>query len=98
MGKAKAAESPKGTGTRKKWGGTGEAKEERLEREISIEDELKTTILNEVPKMKMITHSAISLKYNIRISLVKEILNELVDANKIKPYMMTNRLKIYVPA
>ncbi|NVM54010.1 MAG: hypothetical protein HWN66_09950 [Candidatus Helarchaeota archaeon] len=94
--KAKPSTTPKAK--RKKWGVSDKEKDEHFERDIYIEDDLMNTILKEVPKMKMITHSLISLKYNIRISLVKKILNDLLGEKKIKPYILSNRLKVYVPA
>ena len=89
--------SPATSGKRKKWGG-GEDKTEHFERDLFVEDEMRQTIINEVPKMKIITHGIISQKYNIRISVVKQILKELLTAKKIKPYLQANRLKIFIPA
>ena len=94
----KKAGPPKTSGKRKKWGSAEKEKDEHFERDIFVEDTLRQTIINEVPKMKMITHALVSQKYNIRISIVKQILKELLAENKIKPYIEANRLKVFVPA
>ena len=83
---------------RKKWGASDKDKVEHFERDIFIEDELLNTIKAEVPKMKMITPSIISQKYNLRISLVKDILKELIEQKLIKQVITTNRLKVFIPA
>ncbi|MHA1267498.1 MAG: hypothetical protein ACTSRS_19845 [Candidatus Helarchaeota archaeon] len=98
MVKKKKDSSPKTSGKRKKWGGAGRTSEDHFERDISVTDELKQTLLEEIPKMKMITPSILSQKYNIRISVIKHLLNELQAANKIKPYIYSRRLKVFVPA
>jgi len=90
--------SPATSGKRKKWGGDDTDKTDHFERDIFVEDEMRQTIIKEVPTMKIITHAIISQKYNIRISVVKQILKELLTAKKIKPYLQTNRLKVFVPA
>lgn len=96
MPKKKLASSPKAK--RKKWGSSDKEKEDHFQRDIFIAEDLINTIKAEVPKMKMITHSIISRKYNIRISVIKKILSVLLAENKIKPYILSNRLKVYVPA
>ncbi len=83
---------------RKKWGGSDKDRDEHFERDIFLADDMKQTILQEVPKMKMITEAVVSQKYNIRISIVKEILRQLLTENKIKPYIKSSRLKVFTPA
>lgn len=82
----------------KKWGVATKEKEERAQREIMLEDDLIKTLKAEVPKMKMITLALIAQKYNLRISVAKLILKELIETEKIKPYFETNKLKVFVPA
>ncbi|MHA1649127.1 MAG: hypothetical protein ACTSYB_02945, partial [Candidatus Helarchaeota archaeon] len=80
----------------KKWGVSAKEKEEHAERDMFIEEDLIETIRKEVPKMKMITPSLVAQKFNVRISIVKKILRELAEENKIKTYIYSNRLKVYV--
>ncbi|NVM31860.1 MAG: hypothetical protein HWN65_23675 [Candidatus Helarchaeota archaeon] len=98
MPKKKDKAAPKGKAKRKKWGASDKEKEEHFERDIFIKENLIKTIKDEVPKMKMITLSSVAQKYNIRISVVKRILNDLVEENKIKPFIQSNRLKVFVRA
>ena len=82
----------------KKWGASTKEKTEHFHRDIFVEEELISTIKEEVPKMKMITPSLVAQKYSVRISVVKQILRELIEANKIKSFIKTNKLKVFVPA
>ncbi|MHA1359855.1 MAG: hypothetical protein ACTSRC_17200 [Candidatus Helarchaeota archaeon] len=81
----------------KKWGTATKPKEEHAKREIFIEEEIVATIKEEVPKMKMITPSLIAQKYNVRISIIKGILRELLEEKKIKTFIHTNKLRVYIP-
>jgi ribosomal protein S25 len=88
----------KGKGKVKKWGTAAKEKEEHLERALTADNELLNNIKDEVSKMKLITPSAVALKYSIRISLAKQILQELTESNAIKPYFMANKLRVYTTA
>ena len=82
----------------KKWGVSAKEKEEHAERDLFVEEQTTNTIKEEILKMKVITSSVIAQKFNVRISVVKEILRELVEDNKIKTVIQSSRLKVFVPA
>lgn len=88
----------KGKSKVKKWGTAAKEKEEHFERALTADSELRSTIKDEVSKMKLITPSAVAQKYSIRISLAKQILQELTQDNQIKPYIMANKLRVYTSA
>ncbi len=97
--KGSGSAKPKQTKSKpKKWGTATKAKEDHAQREIVLEEEVYATIKEEVPKMKMITPSVLSQRYNIRISVIKNIIRELLEENKIKAVIHTNKLRVYVPA
>ncbi|MGQ9720335.1 MAG: eS25 family ribosomal protein [Candidatus Jordarchaeum sp.] len=82
--------------SKKKWTKEPKVVEKEI-RNILIDDELKSTIEEEIPKMKMITPTAISGKYNIRISIAKEIISNLENKGKIKLVESNRRIKVYTP-
>ncbi|MFX1294445.1 MAG: hypothetical protein ACFFD2_06270 [Promethearchaeota archaeon] len=98
MPKKKVTQSKPNKAKPKKWGVSAKEKEEHAERDIYIKENLLNTIKEEISKMKIITPSLIAQKYNFRISIIKKILKELVEKNKIKTYIYSNRLKVFVPA
>lgn len=100
---ARQQESDKGgkgkeKGKVKKWGTAAKEKEDHLERALTGDNDLLTNIKDEVSKMKLITPSALALKYNIRISFAKQILQNMAENNEIKPYFMANKLRVYTTA
>lgn len=62
-----------------------------------MDEELKSTIEEEMLKMKVITPTSISGKYNIRVSLAKEIISDLEHKGKIKLVDQNPRIKVYTP-
>ncbi|HUX99735.1 MAG TPA: hypothetical protein VMV49_09295 [Candidatus Deferrimicrobium sp.] len=80
---------------RKKWGGDDKEKEEHFERDILVTEETMKNIKEEISKMKMITPSTLAQKYNVRISVIKQILKDLSNQDKIKPVISTNKLKVF---
>ncbi len=82
--------------SRKKWTKEPKAVEKEI-RKIIIDDELKSTIEEEVPKMKLITPTIISGKYNIRVSMAKEIISDLEKKGKLKLVDHNRRIKVYTP-
>lgn len=83
--------SPKGG---KKWGKTTKERE-ITKREVFITDEIKAQMEEEVPKMKEITISKISMKYNIVQSIAKRFLEDLHKKKKIKLISRNSRISIY---
>ncbi len=82
----------------KKWGIATKEREEHATRDVFLDENTVNTIKDDILKLKMITPAVIAQKYNARISVVKQILRELLEENKIKKYATTNKLKIYVAA
>jgi ribosomal protein S25 len=85
-------------GKTKKWGTAAKEKEERLQRALVVENEVLTTIKDDVAKMRLITPGLLAQKYSIRISYAKQLLRELAESNVIKPYVMANKLRVYTTA
>ncbi|NHI93846.1 MAG: hypothetical protein EAX96_15265 [Candidatus Lokiarchaeota archaeon] len=90
-GKSDKAKGPKPT---KKWGQTAKERE-TTKRDVFITDEIKTQMEEEVPKMKEITISKISMKYNIVQSIAKKFLEDLHKKKKIKLVAQNSRISIY---
>lgn len=82
--------------SKKKWTKEPKAVEKQV-RNIIVSSELKSSIEEEVPKMKIITPTIISGKYNIRVSVANEIIKDLEKRGKIKLVEGNPRIKIYQP-
>ena len=82
---------------KKTWGAKETKAKERLERALLIPEDVQEQILNDLPKMKYITSTQLSLKYGIKISVIKPFLRELEAQNKINLVLGNSRIKIYVP-
>lgn len=82
--------------SKKKWTKEPKAVEKQV-RNIMVSSELKSSIEEEVPKMKIITPTIISGKYNIRVSVANEIIKDLEKRGKIKLVEGNPRIKIYQP-
>ena len=81
---------------KKKW--TKEPKAvEKVIRNVLVDDELISTIEEEIPKMKIVTPTIISGKYNLRVSIAKEIINMLENQGKLKLVEHNRRIKVYKP-
>ncbi|WXG40209.1 MAG: eS25 family ribosomal protein [Candidatus Freyarchaeum deiterrae] len=80
--------------SKKKW--TKEAKPAEKEvRKVVLDEELKSTMEEEIPKMKLVTPSIISGKYKIRVSTAKEVISDLEHKGKLKMVEENHRLKVY---
>ncbi len=82
--------------SKKKWTKEPKAVEKEI-RKILVDEELKSTIEEEIPKMKLITPTIISGKYNIRVSIAKEIISDLENRGKLKIVDHNRRIKVYTP-
>lgn len=81
---------------KKSWGAKETKGKERLQRALLIPEDVQEQILNDLPKMKYITSTQLSLKYGIKISVIKPFLKELEERNRINLVLANSRIKIYV--
>ena len=80
--------------SKKKW--TKETKTAEKEiRKVVLDDELKSTMEEEIPKMKLVTPSIVSAKYKIRVSTAKEVIRDLEHKGKLNLVEENRKLKIY---
>ena len=101
MGKGKKEKTKQNVKTKpdkkksgKKWGQTTKERD-IIKRDVFIADEIKKTMDEEVPKMREITVSKISMKYNIVQSIAKKYLEDLYKQKKIKLIARNSRISIY---
>nr|MDO8079966.1 eS25 family ribosomal protein [Candidatus Freyarchaeota archaeon] len=80
--------------SKKKWTKEPKTVEKEI-RKVVLDEELKSTMEEEIPKMKLITPSIISGKYKIRVSTAKEVIRELEHKGKLKLVEQNRRMKIY---
>ena len=83
---------------KKSWGAKETKAKDRLERALLIPQDVQEQIMNDLPKMKYITSTQLSLNYGIKISVIKPFLKELEAQNAIDLILANSRIKIYVPA
>jgi ribosomal protein S25 len=94
--KKEGSAKPTKSAGHKKWGGDDQEKEEHFQRDIYLDQEVMKNISEEISKTKMISPSMIAQKFNVRMSVVKHILKELSEQDKIKLAVSSNKLKIFV--
>lgn len=70
---------------------------EKTVRSILISDELISQIRNEIHNMRYITPSSIALKYNLRISVAKDLLEQLENEGEIMRITKNRRIIVYKP-
>ena len=78
-----------------KWGRVKEF--ESIERALIIDDDQKQKMLKEVPKQKVITPTAICQRYQVRMFIAKEIIQELESSGKIAFHEKTAYTNVYKP-
>ncbi|MHA1785781.1 MAG: eS25 family ribosomal protein [Candidatus Helarchaeota archaeon] len=88
------SDKKKSTKAVKKWGVTTKERD-ITKRDVFITDEVRTQMESEIPKMKEITISKISMKYNIVQSIAKKFLEELHRKKMIKLIARNSRISIY---
>jgi len=93
--KVKSVASPEGK--KKSWGTKETKVSERLERALLIPQDVQEQIMADLPKMKYITSTQLSLHYGIKISVIKPFLRDLEAQNKIDLVIANSRIKIYIP-
>ncbi len=78
---------------KKKWNKS--KSKEKLNSKVLFDEDSYSRFQTEVPKMKVITPSALVEKYKINVSLARAALRELVEEGKIKPVEVHNNQQIY---
>lgn len=78
-----------------KWGRTKEF--EFIERALIIDNDTRQKILKEVPKQRIITPTSICQKYQVRMFVAKEIIEELLKTGKIAFHQQTAYTNVYKP-
>ncbi|MCS7385227.1 MAG: hypothetical protein NDF55_00610 [archaeon GB-1867-005] len=71
---------------------------EKTVRDILVTDETISQMKREILKMSCITPSAVALKFNLRLSVAKDLLEEMEKKGEIILISKNRRLSIYKPA
>ena len=79
-----------------KWGRVKEF--ESIERALIIDNDLKEKMLKEIPKQKVITPTSICQRYQVRMYIANEIIQELESSGKITFHEKTAYTNVYKPA
>ena len=78
-----------------KKGETKSRRHETVRRELIISEEQKQEMEKEIPSMRVITPSAIALKYGVRVSIAKAVLTELEMKGLISRISSEGKFKLY---
>lgn len=78
-----------------KWGRVKEF--ESIERALIVEDDVKEKMMKEIPKQRVITPSQVCQRYQVRMFVAKEIIDELQKAGKIAFHSKTAYTEVYKP-
>ncbi|MHA1245203.1 MAG: eS25 family ribosomal protein [Candidatus Heimdallarchaeota archaeon] len=78
-----------------KWGRVKEF--ESIERALIIDDAAKEKMIKEIPKLRVITPTSICQKYQVRMFVAKNIIDELVSTGKIVFHEKTAYTVVYKP-
>ncbi|MHA1738584.1 MAG: eS25 family ribosomal protein [Candidatus Heimdallarchaeota archaeon] len=78
-----------------KWGRVKEF--ESIERALIIDDAAKEKMIKEIPKLRVITPTSICQKYQVRMFVAKNIIDELVSTGKIVFHEKTAYTIVYKP-
>ncbi len=73
------------------------AKREKKTAGIVPPDSRSEKIINEIKKMKALTPFAVASRFNLRLSVAKDLLEELEQKGVIKFVSRSRNLKIYSP-
>ncbi len=63
-----------------------------------VDPKILEQIRKDVPKMKYVTPYQIYSKYNLKYSISKDLLKDMVSQGSLKLLMKSRRVEIYVPA
>ncbi|AAK40749.1 30S ribosomal protein S25e [Saccharolobus solfataricus] len=78
--------------------GPSKTGKEIISRAVTIDEETKKKVLDEIKKESIITPYALATKSGISISVARKILKELENQNVVKLYSKNRRLEIYIAA
>ena len=78
-----------------KWGRVKEF--ESIERALIIDDAAKEKMIKEIPKLRVITPTSVCQKYQVRMFVAKNIIDELVSTGKIVFHEKTAYTVVYKP-
>lgn len=78
--------------------GQSKTGKEVISRAVTIDDETKKRVLDEIKKENIVTPYTLATKAGISISVAKKILKELENQNIVKLYSRDRRTEIYVAA
>ena len=67
------------------------------ERALLISDEVQQSMEKEIPKMSVVTPTFVAEKYGIRVSMAKNVLDEMTSKGILEKQFKSGRLIIYVP-
>ena len=68
---------------------------EKMIGDVALPDIPKKTLLTDLQAMKAITPYAVALKYNLRQSVAKEVINRLKEEGVVTTVSGNSRLRIY---
>ncbi len=73
------------------------SKREKKTTGIILPDPRSEKIINQIKKMKTLTPFSVASRFNLRISMAKDLLEELEQQGVIKFVSRSRNLKIYTP-
>jgi len=78
--------------------GGSSAERERKPVGIMLPDPKSDRILNEIKKMRTLTPFTVASRFNLRLSVAKDLLEELEQRGVVQFVSRSRNLKIYTPA
>ena len=94
--KIERVQARKGEGKETKSGGSP-SKRERKTAGIILPNPRSEKIINEIKKMKTLTPFAVASRFNLRLSVAKDLLEQLEQKGVIQFVSRSRNLKIYTP-
>jgi len=91
------AQDKKDEGTEKKKGGKSSGPAERRAPSIMPPDLKSEKTISEIKKMKAVTPYAVASRFNLRLSVAKDMLDELAQRGVLEYVSAGKSLKIYKP-
>ncbi len=78
--------------------GPSKTGKEVISRAVTIDDETKKKVIDEIKKESMVTPYTLASKLGVSISVARKTLKELEAQNLVKLYSKNRRLSLYVAA
>ncbi|TRM82954.1 hypothetical protein DJ531_07650 [Sulfolobus sp. A20-N-F6] len=69
-----------------------------ISRAVTIDDETKRKVIDEIKKESMVTPYTLASKLGVSISVARKTLKELETQNVVKLYSKNRRLSLYIAA